>query len=141
MYALSERGLVALLLVLVAAAWALFSVQWYVCGVKGFCAPAQAAVATCQPLLTSDILLGARNDAAEVARLETFLRGLGENIAVNGVYGRDDDMAVRRFQEAYRTDVLSPWGLTRPTGRVMETTRAAINAIHCASNTQAPYSL
>jgi hypothetical protein len=132
MYALTQRGILALLLVLLAVAWALFSVQWYVCGVKGFCAPA-ASAATCAPLITSDIVLGARNDAADVARLETFLDSFGERLPVNGVYGRDDQAAVMRFQEAYRADVLAPWGLNHPTGRVMDTTRAAINAIHCAS--------
>jgi hypothetical protein len=128
-----------LVLIALLVVWALGSWYWYVCPIKGFCgarpAPTQAVVreaAPCAGYLTGSIHRGWQNDAAEVAKLQTFLNTYaGEDLSVTGTYGAADEAAVRRFQEKYRDEVLTPWGKSQPTGYVYSTTRAKINQLYC----------
>lgn len=145
----SDRGLFTILLALFAILWASFCINWYVCGVKGFCEArpvvttqtlATQPVATeerpqvaCAPLITTDIIRGVRNDARDVARLQQFLdAAMGESLSITGIYTVADEAAVRRYQAAFASQILTPWGISQPTGRVQQTTRAAINAQYCA---------
>ncbi len=144
------------LFVLVAfALWLWLSHYWYTCSIKGFCAQATNAVqpaavavqptaseaqaapaqeASCTDYITEAITYGAQNNAAQVRRLEQFLiQHEGATITVDGIYGADDVAAVKAFQAKYAHDVLAPWGLDVPTGHVLRTTRAKINALYCAA--------
>ncbi len=141
-------------------AWSVVSWQWYTCQIKGFCttsveqvaqlpeAPVQeltspvqkdevvpvAVAAECEARLNKHIKRGAANDAGEVRKLEQFLNNFqGEKLAVDGVYDDVDELAVKRFQEKYRAEVLTPWDLAEPTGFVYKTTRQQINKLYCAS--------
>lgn len=134
MHAVHERQL--LVLIALAFVWALGSWHWYTCGIKGFCAPASFALRAeypCQNYLSTSVRRGWANDEDDVRRLQAFLNEYeGERLALTGSYGEADEWAVRRFQHKYRSDVLAPWGKTEPTGFVHETTRAKVNALHCA---------
>lgn len=90
--------------------------------------------------LTKDIGFQNKNDSEEVQKLESFLRSVeGEDIAVDGIYKEEDREAVKRFQQKYRSSVLSIWGLSEPTGYVGMTTRLKINNLKCSSeNTSCP---
>lgn len=139
--------------------WGLLSWHWYTCEIKGFCGTTTDAslqldaairsldemqqpevivvdietVEDCTTYLTGFIRSGDANDAVAVERLEKFLNAYeGESLDVNGEYGDDDAEAINRFQEKYSDDVLTPWGLTAPTGNVLTTTRDHINTLYCA---------
>lgn len=72
------------------------------------------------------------NDPHEVAKLQAFLRGFeGEDIEVTGFYGPETTAAVARFQQKYAADVLTPWGITEPTGYAYITTTRKINEMVC----------
>lgn len=92
------------------------------------------AAQSCEPLLSGYLRLGKKNDAAEVTRLQHFLNAqLGLALAENGVFDRATDRAVRQFQAAHAAEVLTPWGITAPTGFVYKTTQRWINLMHCTS--------
>jgi peptidoglycan hydrolase-like protein with peptidoglycan-binding domain len=86
----------------------------------------------CGPYLLKYIKLGAKNDSSEVRKLQTFLNNYeGEELTVDGKYKKTDYDAVKRFQVKYSKDVLTPWGLIKPTGYVYKTTITKINQIIC----------
>lgn len=74
---------------------------------------------------------GQRGD--DVRYLQIFLKAQGPEIypegIVSGWFGPLTKKAVIRFQEKYAEDILAPWGLTKGTGFVGETTRAKINEL------------
>ena len=57
-------------------------------------------------------------------------RNLSEGL-VTGYFGPLTLAAVKRFQQKYWQEILSPWGLTKdqPTGFVGKSTRAKINQL------------
>lgn len=136
MHAVYKKQLLAVCAI--AFVWALGSWHWYVCGVKGFCpipAPVSASVAqgNCNEYLTESIRVDWANSSEEVRKLQAFLNEYeGEELTLSGVYGAADEAAVRRFQERYRSEVLTPWGKNEPTGFVHTTTRTKINELYCA---------
>ena len=78
--------------------------------------------------------LGRTNDPEEVKKLQRFLNTeMGLSLEIDGFFGISTDAAVRAFQEKYATEILAPWGITKPTGFVYLTTRHWINHIICAS--------
>jgi hypothetical protein len=117
---------------------------WAFGGATGFAPPTPPAsqgrvlgATTCEDsvLLNSYIKFGKNNNPEEVKKLQTFLNDqLGLNIPVNGVFGPKTLAAVKQFQQKYADDVLSPWGLTGPTGFVFKTTRHKINVLMCPNN-------
>jgi hypothetical protein len=134
--------------------WGGISFYWYTCGIKGFCAQAEPvavvsqggghakggqgvqtpAVEECAGLMYQYVIPGAQNDPAAVKALEYFLYTFeGEDISMDGVYGTSDIAAVKRFQQKYRTTILTPYGLSQPTGRVQESTLYVINTLYCSS--------
>lgn len=90
----------------------------------------------CQVLLHEYIKPGAVNNAWEVIKLQLFLKVYeGESgLRITGVYDNDTIAAVRRFQLRQSAAILTPWGLTEPTGYVFITTKLAINNIFCGRN-------
>jgi len=92
---------------------------------------------TCEPYLTKDIRPGGRNDTKQVIKLEKFLNTYeGEKLVEGGVYDGTDQAAVKRFQEKYAKDILTPAGLSRGNGLVLSGTRAKINELYCAAQTE-----
>jgi hypothetical protein len=94
---------------------------------------------SCGTYLTSYLRLGQKNDASQVAKLQTFLNNYaGAKLPVTGFFGTLTDAAVRKFQAQYSTDVLTPWfshGLAAntTTGYVYKTTQRKINLIMCGA--------
>lgn len=59
------------------------------------------------------------NVKEDVMKLETFLNTYEhENLAVNGIYEKQDIEAVKRWQKKYRSFILNPMKLKNPTGTV-----------------------
>jgi uncharacterized repeat protein (TIGR01451 family) len=98
---------------------------------------------SCSPYLTSAIAYGsATNRASDVKKLQVFLnKYCGENIPVTGVYDQTTFAAVKRFQQKYARDVLTPWGLSSPTGWVYTSTIKKINEIYCLQKDAEPEGL
>lgn len=94
----------------------------------------EAVAATCAPLLTKYIRANATNDAAEVRKLQDFLRtreGFAD-VRTTGSYDDATQRAVIAFQERYAADILTPWGETKGTAYVFRTTQKKINDLWCA---------
>jgi uncharacterized repeat protein (TIGR01451 family) len=96
------------------------------------------ASTSCGIYLDSYIKLGAKNNPAEVKKLQMFLnQDLGINLPITGFYGPLTYSAVNQFQVKYRASVLAPWvqyGLSNdmnPTGYVYKTTQREINLLEC----------
>lgn len=69
--------------------------------------------------LASPIDIGLKNDPAEVKKLQVFLNTYeGEKLAIDGIYGKEDVIAVKKWQEKYRANILSPMKLKKPTGTI-----------------------
>ena len=69
--------------------------------------------------LLSPIDVGLKNDPKEVKKLETFLNAYeGEKLKVDGLYGKLDVLAVKKWQAKYRANILTPMKLKNPTGTV-----------------------
>ncbi|MBI5645121.1 hypothetical protein HY970_03415, partial [Candidatus Kaiserbacteria bacterium] len=63
-----------------------------------------------------------------------FLNGeTGTSLPISGFFGVLTENAVKAFQLKYAADILTPWGITEPTGYVYKTTLWKINMIYCAS--------
>ncbi len=94
----------------------------------------------CGMYLTTYMKYGKKNDAADVARLQTFLNeNMGSSLPVSGYFGNLTRNAVKAFQVKYKSDVLTPWvnhGLSADeaehgTGYVYKTTQHFINNMKC----------
>ena len=85
--------------------------------------------------ITAYMKQGIDNNPVEVTKLQNFLNEYeGANISVTGVFDASTTAAVKVFQVKYTKDVLSPWGITNPTGIVYITTTHEINNIFCSLN-------
>jgi len=87
----------------------------------------------CEQYITRSIKLGAVNDPSEVKKLQTFLRDYEgfNNLAVTGFYDQTTYNAVKTFQTKYASDILTPVGLTVPSGYVYNLTIKKINEFMC----------
>lgn len=75
---------------------------------------------------------GITNDVEQVTKLQTFLnKWMDSGLTINGTYDDATLQALRAFQEQYANEVLTPWGLTGPTGLVYQTTLRWINMLEC----------
>lgn len=69
--------------------------------------------------LSSPIDIGLKNNEEDVKKLEIFLNTYeGEKLIVNGIYGKDDYLAVKRWQVKYKNSILVPMKLKKPTGTI-----------------------
>lgn len=94
---------------------------------------------SCDQFLTAYIRSGQANDLGQVARLQYFLNEFeGASLTVNGVYDAATLAAVNAFQSKYASEVLTPWGISGPTGYVYFTTRKKINELYCKGTNQFP---
>ena len=149
---LTEHRKYALVVLGLFFVWGGISYYWYACGIKNLCAqqaPLQEARGlgtgghavlqppqhgVCKGLVFTYIIPGAKNDIDSVKGLEYFLYTFeGEEVPMDGTYDAKDIAAVKRFQEKYRSAILTPYGLTQATGSVRESTLYAINSLYCDS--------
>ncbi len=92
----------------------------------------------CTGVLSNFIAYGVVNNSSEVKILEKFLNDYeGENLIIDGKYGKEDFEAVKRFQLKYNKDILANDTIwkdinQKPTGYVYKTTRKKINEIYCS---------
>lgn len=93
----------------------------------------EVSATVCEPLLTTYIRRGADNVPSEVSRLQFFLKTHEEDMSVplSGVYDESTETSVHAFQEKYRDDILTPWGVSQTTGYVYYTTQKKINELWC----------
>jgi len=82
--------------------------------------------------------MGVENNSWEVTKLQMFLKiVMGYDNPVDGFFGPETDLNVKRFQEQYRGEILDPWYLRgivphyEPTGFVYKLTKWKINDIVC----------
>jgi hypothetical protein len=89
-------------------------------------------VQSCKNILYKNIFVGSKVDSSEISRLQIFLnKSEASNIEVNGKFDIHTLNAVKLFQEKYSSEILSPFGLLKPTGNVYSATRSKINSLNC----------
>ncbi len=102
---------------------------------------ASTTTAACGPYITSYITPAGPNDKANVTRLQIFLAGNEHDpIMPTGVYDASTISYVKQFQQKYASDILTPWGMSAPSGAVYYTTVAKINELYCAGSAKFPLS-
>jgi hypothetical protein len=90
---------------------------------------------TCAAAFKTFMKKGAKNDVAEVKKLQAFLnKYLGLSIPTTGYFGNMTFNGVKSFQTKYADAVLAPWGITSPTGYFFSTTQKQANLMVCAAN-------
>lgn len=71
-----------------------------------------------------------KNKPAKVAIWQMFLRDrIADNLPLSGIFDSETEQATRSFQSIYESDVLTPWGITDPTGIFYKTTRMKANQL------------
>ncbi|MBI3114423.1 MAG: peptidoglycan-binding protein, partial [Candidatus Harrisonbacteria bacterium] len=83
--------------------------------------------------LTRDLKRG--DTGTEVAKLISMLvaggyGGLTAGDVATAIFGPKTEAAVKQFQQRYANEVLTPYGITRPTGYVGAATRAKLNQLY-----------
>ena len=143
---LSSR-FIFLLVVFLFIVWIFIGSYWYICNIKGFCfnfrEKQTAFIAntfeistiktgenkkevTCSLFLRENLLFSFENNKNEVKKLQFFLNDhLEKNLSVNGVYDRETEKAVKRFQ--FKNNLNIPKKL----GIVDDYTKEKINEISC----------
>ncbi|MES2007150.1 MAG: immunoglobulin-like domain-containing protein [Patescibacteria group bacterium] len=108
-------------------------------------ASTEALPAGCELYLKSYLKMGAKNDAGEVKKLQSFLNTfMNAGLPVTGVFGPMTFKAVQNFQLKHWDEVLAPWvsfGLTSDhsaTGYVYKTTKRMVNLVYCAGAIEIP---
>ena len=104
-------------------------------------AASSSGAISCDQYLTAFIKPGGDNDPAQVLRLQKILvEAEGAEVQQNGIYDDSTRNAVNAFQSKYADEILSPWGISKPTGFVYLTTRKKINELYCKSMDTFPLS-
>lgn len=95
--------------------------------------------ATCSEYLTAYLRMGRQNDAEQVRRLQFVLKEMeGFDLELTGVYDAATLAAVNAFQVRYAADILTPWGISAPTGYTYLTTRKKVNEVYCKGTVSFP---
>jgi peptidoglycan hydrolase-like protein with peptidoglycan-binding domain len=70
------------------------------------------------------------SSATEVKLWQAFLNKYNnEQIPLTGYFGPKTQAAVKRFQLKYKDQILTPWKITTPTGRIYQSTRFQANKL------------
>ena len=85
---------------------------------------------SCSPLLSMPLRYGSPNKA-DVVKLQTFLNAQGFTLPATGFFGPLTVSATKSFQRKYASEILTPVGLSSPTGLVYSSTIRKINTIAC----------
>lgn len=88
-------------------------------------------ITSCDMYLTDFLKKGGANSLEQVQRLQDVLQKDGFEVEVNGAFDDVTHAAVLAFQTKYADKILTPWGLSKPTGFVYLTTRKQVNEIYC----------
>lgn len=85
------------------------------------------------PLIKDYMRIDFNNNPWEVAKLQAFLKVyMGYSyVNINGVFDQATYTAVGQFQNAYKSDILTPWGHTAPTHYVYILTLKKVNELFC----------
>ena len=90
------------------------------------------AAKVCKSYLNDYLSPKAKNNPAEVTKLQQFLTEQGFVVDINGNYDEKTTKAVENFQLKYANDILNKsWGVSSPTGEVYITTKLKINDLVC----------
>jgi hypothetical protein len=94
-----------------------------------YISPIDGTTQDCRPF-TTYLKIGKKNNTTEVKLWQAFLnKHMSENLTISGTYNKTTEAAIKRFQSKYTTEILTPWGLTKPTGYTYQSTRAQGNKI------------
>lgn len=75
---------------------------------------------------------GYANNAQQVRVLQALLnKYVGTKLTVDGNYGKSTEEAVKAFQIKYKDFILTPWGLTSPTGIFYKTSLVQAKNLEC----------
>jgi len=87
----------------------------------------------CEPYLKNYLAAGKKNTAAEIKKLQQFLKEIAgfTSVQLTGKYDKITTDAVIAFQEKYKAEILKPWGLFKGNGSVLKTTLKKINELWC----------
>jgi peptidoglycan hydrolase-like protein with peptidoglycan-binding domain len=97
---------------------------------KTYISPLDNKVYACTPFMKYLKLNARTNDTNEVKLWQAFLnKHMNEKLPITGYYSTLTFSAIKRFQQNYREEVLTPWALTAPTGYTYKSTRAKGNKI------------
>lgn len=79
--------------------------------------------------------MGQYNDPTQVIYLQSFLKNWEgfSYVTINGVFDQATHQAVSEFQLRYKSEILTPWGISAPTGYAYIKTIGKINQIICGS--------
>ncbi len=85
--------------------------------------------------ITTFLKVGVDNNPNEVRKLQYFLNTYeGANLVIDGIFDTNTENAVKALQSKYTNEILSPWGVSTPTGIVYITTTNHINKVYCNDN-------
>lgn len=85
---------------------------------------------SCNPFVFNMKVNSFTNPVSEVRLWQAFLNKYqNEKIPLTGYFGPLTFASIKRFQEKYKDEILTPWGLTKPTGYTYKTTRAKANSL------------
>ena len=88
----------------------------------------------CAEMLKTYMKKGKNNNTAEVKKLQGLLnKYLGLKIPTTGFFGNMTIDGVKAFQLKYKDSVLTPWGITAPTGYFYKTTQRQMNLLLCST--------
>lgn len=96
-----------------------------------------AAPSSCTPLLSANLKPGSPNKA-DVLKLQIFLNTQGSKLPTTGFFGPMTSVAVKSFQRTYAAEILTPVGLSSPTGLVYASTIRKINKVVCGGAVPTP---
>ena len=87
----------------------------------------------CYKYITHYMRPGMQNDLNEVKKLQQFLRLYAgfKNVKETKVYDKTTFEAVKKLQEQYSLEVLTPWNFSKGTGWTDISTTRKINQIYC----------
>jgi len=88
----------------------------------------------CVAYLSEYMYYNKKSNPAEVKLLQSFLNEtLGLSLVVDGKFGKNTKSAVIAFQEKFKEEILTPWGIKngKGTGNIYKTTKWKINDIKC----------
>jgi peptidoglycan hydrolase-like protein with peptidoglycan-binding domain len=93
---------------------------------------ASAQVTARCPVITDYLKRGGQNNPDQVRHLQAFLNDFQHaGIQVSGTFDEATENAVKAFQRTYASEILAPFGATKPSGFVHITTLKKINQIAC----------
>jgi len=90
------------------------------------------AEASCGIYVDKFLRKGYDNNVESVKKVQMFLNDyMQSGLVVDGIYGSKTEAAVNAFQVKHTDKVLTPWGITQPTGIFYLTTQTEVNNIAC----------